>query len=97
MAPLSKKRAQHSKAQARAALAASVGKKGRFSTMSAHSLGSDDEHGNTHHKACSLLLTEIPHAASYEASTLGKRGGYYNSAALDIFGNAAMDPYSFHA
>jgi hypothetical protein len=34
--------------------------------------------------------------ASYEASTLGKRG-YYNSAALDIFGNAALDPYSFHA
>ncbi|KAK9908496.1 hypothetical protein WJX75_008680 [Coccomyxa subellipsoidea] len=80
VAPLSKKRVQQNKAQARAALAASVGKKGRFSTMSAHSLGSDDERGT----------------ASYEASTLGKRG-YYNSAALDIFGNAALDPYSFHA
>ncbi|CAL8469351.1 g8892 [Coccomyxa elongata] len=83
-APVSKQNMQQSKAKARAALAASVSKKGRFSTMSAHSLGSDDERRDVYHKA------------SYEASTLGKRG-YYNSAALDIFGNAALDPYCFHA
>ncbi|BDA44906.1 hypothetical protein COCOBI_06-3850 [Coccomyxa sp. Obi] len=83
-APINKQNVQQSKAKARAALAASVSKKGRFSTMSAHSLGSDDERRDVYHKA------------SYEASTLGKRG-YYNSAALDIFGNAALDPYCFHA
>lgn len=54
-APVSKQNVQQSKAKARAALAASVSKKGRFSTMSAHSLGSDDERRDVYHKACSFL------------------------------------------
>ncbi|CAK0784296.1 hypothetical protein CVIRNUC_007500 [Coccomyxa viridis] len=91
-------RAHDKRAEAMAALAITASKKNSiFSTMSARSLGSDDE-GAASYGA----VNEAP--PGYGSGSAGrfarqphtrKRSRLFGTAATDIFGKACMDPYSF--